>query len=157
MILVNGENDAARLKQLSVCDNIAEILATLLSGGFIEQQAEATPAKSPAASAGSEQQPADAVATTASAANDESGKHESANKVSARGFMTNTLLTFANRVRVAKLIDEINAAQDAASLEQLVNPWYQALSETPGGMYQADDLRSQVGQMIAAEGTQNLR
>jgi len=46
----------------------------------------------------------------------------------------NTLLNFANRVRVAELIGEINAVQDLASLGQLVKPWYRGLSETPGGM-----------------------
>ena len=38
LILVNGDNNAAKLKELSLCDNIVEILETLLNGGFIEQQ-----------------------------------------------------------------------------------------------------------------------
>ena len=71
--------------------------------------------------------------------------------------MCNTLLTFANRVRVARLLDEINAVEDADSLKEMVKPWYQALSETPGGMYQADELRKEVNKMIADEEIGGLR
>ena len=62
--------------------------------------------------------------------------------------MCNTLLTFANRVRVSKLIDEIKAADSADGLKKMVKPWYIAISETPGGMYQADDLRAEVLKML---------
>ena len=65
--------------------------------------------------------------------------------------MCNTLLTFANRVRVGKLIEQIKAVEDIDSLKTQVKPWYQAISETPGGMYQADDLRQEVMQMINNE------
>jgi hypothetical protein len=37
LILVNGENDAATLKELSLCDNIVKILDTLLRLGLIER------------------------------------------------------------------------------------------------------------------------
>jgi hypothetical protein len=30
----------------------------------------------------------------------------------------------------------------------LIKPWYHAISETPGGMYQADDLRDELRKMI---------
>jgi hypothetical protein len=43
LILVNGENNAAKLKQLSLCENIVEILDTLLSGGFISQDTATSP------------------------------------------------------------------------------------------------------------------
>ena len=36
LILVNGENSAAMLRQLSLCDNIEEILQNLLRLEFIE-------------------------------------------------------------------------------------------------------------------------
>ena len=36
LILVNGQNDAAKLSELSLCDNIEEILGTLITQGFIE-------------------------------------------------------------------------------------------------------------------------
>ena len=138
LILVNGENNAAKLKELSLCENIVEILEILLSGGFIEQQGEA-------------------VAAPATAATAESGEHEpTVTEVGARAFMCNTLLTFANRVRVAELLEEIDSAQDLGSLKQMVKPWYQAISETPGGMYQADDLRQRVNQMIVDEETGEL-
>ena len=132
LILVNGENNAAKLKELSLCENIVEILQTLVSGGFIQQQGGADTAAPAASTEPLEKKPATA-------------------EVGASEFMCNTLLTFANRVRVARLIEDINGAPDTESLKQLVKPWYQALSETPGGMYQADDLRNEVNKMLDDE------
>ncbi len=146
LILVNGENNAAKLKQLSLCENIVEILDTLLSGGFIAQDTTTAPPtefepETPQAESASE---TDTTETTG---------HE----ISAREFMCNTLLTFANRVRVAKLIEEINAVEDVDGLKEKIKPWYHAISETPGGMYQADDLRNEVQKMIADEEISGLR
>ena len=129
LILVNGANDCSELKRLSLCDDIVDILQTLIEGGFIQ----------------------DGESTTASIApqdlaEDDDPKAAAENE--AMEFMCNTLLTFANRVRVAKLIEEIKAADSAASLKAMIKPWYMAISETPGGMYQADDLRDQVTKMI---------
>jgi len=130
LILVNGENNAATLKQLSLCENIVEILETLLDGGFIQQ---------------------DGATVTQTDVTQPMQATVSAVEVSAREFMCNTLLTFANRVRVAKLIEEINAVEDIDTLKDMVKPWYHAISETPGGMYQADDLRNEVQKIIADE------
>jgi len=49
LILVNGENDAAKLERLTLCDNIVDILETLLSGDFIQQQGGANCIAAPAA------------------------------------------------------------------------------------------------------------
>ena len=136
LILVNGENNAATLKQLSLCDNIVEILQTLLDGGFIQLDGASV----------TQTDVTQAVQETVSAV-----------EVSAREFMCNTLLTFANRVRVAKLIEEINAVEDIDALKDMVKPWYQAISETPGGMYQADDLRNEVQKIIADEEVVGVR
>ncbi len=139
LILVNGENNAATLRDLSLCDNIVEILENLLSGGFIERLG--------------------AAAAQASASFEEEAPEEKqdAHDVGAREFMCNTLLTFANRVRVAKLVEEINGVEDVEALKALVKPWYMAISETPGGMYQADDLRKEVNEMLAEEEVSGLR
>ncbi len=147
LILVNGDNNAAKLKELSLCENIVEILETLLSGGFIEQQGGA------AATSVFEEETAEAPAASAQGKEPEPAAAE----IGAREFMCNTLLTFANRVRVARLLDDINSVEDVASLKNMVKPWYHALSETPGGMYQADDLRKEVNQMIADEEISGLR
>jgi hypothetical protein len=146
LILVNGENNAAKLKQLSLCENIVEILDTLLSGGFISQDT----ATSPRAEFEAE---ADSASGTDITETTETTPHE----VSAREFMCNTLLTFANRVRVSGLIEEINAVEDIEGLKEKIKPWYHAISETPGGMYQADDLRKEVQAMIADEEISGLR
>ena len=136
LILVNGENNAATLKQLSLCDNIVEILQTLLDGGFIRLDGASV----------TQTDVTQAVQETVSAV-----------EVSAREFMCNTLLTFANRVRVAKLIEEINAVEDIDALKDMIKPWYRAISETPGGMYQADDLRNEVQKIIADEEVVGVR
>ncbi len=72
-------------------------------------------------------------------------------EIGARDFMCNTLLTFVNRVRVSKLIDDIKAVEDIDTLKNIVKQWYQAIAETPGGMYQADDLGTEVLEMIQNE------
>ena len=135
LILVNGARDCNELKRLSLCDNIGEILTILIDGGFVDDGASMPTAvaaqdysnpetpKSPK----SPKEPTDSEATE---------------------FMCNTLLTFANRVRVGKLIGEIKAADSLDSLKEMVKPWYMAISETPGGMYQADDLRTEVLKML---------
>ncbi len=147
LILVNGENNTARLQQLSLCENIAEILDNLLRQGFIrpgQEQASAAAAAAPAAPA----------ATATGAASDAA---TAADEIGARQFMCNTLLTFANRVRVAKLLEEIDSAGDIESLKAMVKPWYHAISETPGGMYQVDDLRKDLNAMIEQEEISGIR
>ena len=134
LILVNGENNASTLKRLSLCDNIVEILETLLRQGFIDH---------------------DSGGAAYDHAQDPTVPQVS--EVSAKEFMCNTLLTFANRVKVGRLIDEINAIGDIESLKNKVKPWYQAISETPGGMYQADDLRREVMTMIEREEIAGIR
>jgi hypothetical protein len=128
LILVNGKNDTSTLRKLSLCNDIVEILDTLLHQGFIDRDKDG-PAH-------------DYTLGTGSPPAAETG---------ARELMSNTLLIFANRARVGKLIKKINAAKDIDSLKELVNPWHQAMAETPGGMRQADELKQEVLQMIQDE------
>jgi len=130
LILVNGANDCNELKRLSLCDDIASILKTLIEGGFIGGGTSTTTAVAAQdySSGESPKEPTDDEATE---------------------FMCNTLLTFANRIRVGKLIEEIKAADGHDGLKEMIKPWYMAISETPGGMYQADDLRNEVLKMLA--------
>ena len=135
LILVNGEKDVATLSRLSFGDKSAEILATLLERGLVERVEAAPPKRT-------------------------NGAEESADEnaeLSAREFLCNTLMSYGNRVRVKKLVEEIRAAEDAQTLEDLVGPWYQAVSETPSGMYQADKLRDEVNAMISVEKATGLR
>jgi hypothetical protein len=135
LILVNGSNDCSELKRLSLCDDddIVQILETLIQGEFIDDGRSTT---------------------SATAAQDYAGEESPKEVVDleAAEFMCNTLLTFANRVRVGKLIEEIRAAEDSGALKEMVKPWYMAIAETPGGMYQADDLRAEVLKMIDSAG-----
>ncbi len=126
LILVNGENDVATLERLSLIDDINSALARLLKLGFIV-----------------------AADTTEQTVIDD--EEDTTPSISARELMCNTLLTFGNRVRVAKLVEEINASEDIESLSAMVQPWYQAISDTPSGMYQADDLKKEVQNLIDYE------
>lgn len=126
LILVNGENDVATLERLSLNEDINGVLERLLQLDFITG--------------------AETTQPTLVEAED-----STVPEVNAREFMCNTLLTFGNRVRVAGLIDEINASDDIESLNNMVQPWYQAIADTPGGMYQADDLKKEVLELIDFE------
>ncbi len=62
--------------------------------------------------------------------------------------MCNTLSTSGYRVRVGGLIKQIGECGGGDALRALVDPWYEALAETPGGIYQADDLKKAVLALI---------
>ena len=131
LILVNGENSVATLARLSLCDDVDAVIERLLADEFI--------ASPNADGAETEIDPTERDVT------------ETTPEVGARELMCNTLLTFGNRVRVGKLIREITDSEDIDALRALVDPWYAALAETPGGMYQADDLKKQVLSLIDQE------
>ena len=44
LILVNGSNDTAELKRLSLCENVVEILGMLSAGDFIDTSSSPTSA-----------------------------------------------------------------------------------------------------------------
>ncbi|MCP4982379.1 MAG: hypothetical protein GY935_18015 [Gammaproteobacteria bacterium] len=135
LILVNGSNDSAALSKMSLCKDIEGILAFLLSKNLVELV---------------ESKQVDATIPLAESKVEEE-------KTDLREFLCNTLLTYGNRVRVAKLIEEINAVQDIDSLKELVNSWYRAISESPNGMYEADNLKKHVQKMLALEEANGLR
>ena len=138
LILANGSNNLAELTRLSLCENAPEILQLLIADGFIESGTSSSPGTSTAAQDYSTQKIA---ARDSSPVSPEYSSR-------AGELMCNTLLTFANRVRVGKLVEEIRDTSDLDTLKELVKPWYRALSETPGGMYQADELRDEVRRLI---------
>lgn len=135
LILVNGENSVATLAKLSLCDDVDAILGRLLADGFIA---------SPDVAA------ADPTETDIDVT--ERDVTESTPETGARELMCNTLLTFGNRVRVGDLIRQITDSENIDALRALVDSWYAALAETPGGMYQADDLKKEVLALIDQEG-----
>ena len=130
LILVNGENDIEKLAKLSLCDHIETVVDRLLELEMVEV--------------------IEPTLIEAEAANDASGSDDrtDVHTVSAREFMCNTLNTFGNHVRVTPLHKQISETTDLKALKQLIEPWYQSISETPGGMYQADDLRKEVLDMM---------
>lgn len=132
LILVNGENEVEKLAKLSLCDDIDATLDRLLELGLI-QVAETTLVEIAPQAAPEKAAAADDVTVTA------------------RDLMCNTLQTFGNKVKIAGLHQTISEINDPEALKDLVKPWYQALSETPGGMYQADDLRKEVLELLQRE------
>ena len=133
LILVNGEKDVEALAKLSLCDDIEAVVDRLLELEMVEVT-ETTLIEVEAAND-----------TTAS--DDKTDVHT----ISAREFMCNTLNTFGNQVRVAPLHKQIEETTGLEDLRQLIKPWYQSISETPGGMYQADDLHKEVLEMLHRE------
>lgn len=133
LILVNGVNDLATLERLSLCDNITAVLERLLRLNFIASVNAAAPVEP--------------------VRPDSFDDDDTVRDISARELMCNSLLTFGNRVRVGKLIDAIDATDDFESLDRLIQPWYEALADTPGGKYQADSLRKEVLKLIEFEAT----
>jgi hypothetical protein len=134
LILINGENEVEKLAKLSLCDEIDATIDHLLELGLIEVP-EPTVVEIPAQAA-----PENAPV----AAGDEV-------TVTARDLMCNTLQTFGNKIKITDLHDTIAETSDLEALKDLVKPWYHALSETPGGMYQADDLRKEVLDLMNRE------
>ena len=137
LILVNGENEVEKLAKLSLCDDIDATLDRLLELGLI-QVAETTLVEiAPEAASGEAAVVGDVTVTEVT--------------VTARDLMCNTLQTFGNKVKIADLHQTISETSDPEALKDLIKPWYQALSETPGGMYQADDLRKEVLELLQRE------
>ena len=136
LILVNGENDVGKLAKLSMCDDIDGVVNRLVELEFIET---AEPTEIEVENS--------APATHAVAAESQ--------VITAREFMCNTLQTFGNQMRIAKINNQIAEETDIEALKQLVQPWYEAIADTPGGMYQADDLRKEVLELLHNEETKS--
>ncbi len=137
LILVNGENEVEKLAKLSLSDDIDATLDRLLELGLIEVAETTLVEIAPEATSEKAAATADVTVTEIT--------------VTARDLMCNTLQTFGNKVKIADLHQTISETNDPEALKDLVKPWYQALSETPGGMYQADDLRKEVLELLQRE------
>jgi hypothetical protein len=143
LILVNGKKDSAALSKMSLCKDADEILEFLLSKSLVElvetmqTQAAAVPEK-----------PQPPVAQPQVTAEEQIG---------AREFLCNTLRTYGNRVRIAKLLQEINAVESVDNLKPLINVWHREISDSPSGMYDADNLKIRALQMLELEESSGLR
>lgn len=135
LILVNGSNDNAALAKKSLCKGIDETLAYLQAKNLVE----------PVADQAVETAPEEITIPL------EQTQPGGGDNTEAREFLSNTLLTYCNRVRVAKLIDEIDTAADADGLRQLINSWYREISETPNGVYDADNLKQRALEMLGSD------
>ena len=138
LILINGARTATQVMQMSLVDNIAEVLLNLQQAGLIEE------ARKPVAVEPSElfdEPPAPPPAARPEPATAD-------REINPREFMSNTLLRFTNRMRVSRLLDQINAAPDNQALKPLVKPWHDAIAETPTGIYQIDELKSALLEML---------
>ena len=134
LILINGNKDLKILEKQSLCKEVDPVIKTLIDLQLIELTETE---KKPEASANTKG----------------STQGRTAEEPDPREFMVNTLLTFSNRVRTKDLIEKINNALDLEQLKQQIQPWYRAISETPNGMYQADDLKASILERILKEET----
>jgi hypothetical protein len=123
LILVNGQTPIAEIQRKALVEDIEAMLQQLESGGYIRsvEEAEDLTIRDP---------------------------ELTINIAEAREFMANTLLTFGDQLQVMDLIEQIRNVQDANALRDRVAPWYQALSDTPDGVHQADHLKEDLLRML---------
>lgn len=140
LMLVNGERNLEEIGQLAAVarvDDYADILGNLSAGGYVHYEggpkAPATTAPAPPASAGESAAPATA-----------SGLSQT------QEFMLTTLQAFTNRFRVSKLVNDISNVSNDAELRNYLEPWYDAIAETPEGIFRADELRAKLLEMLLA-------
>lgn len=133
LALVNGQRTVKRLgEQLLDQQGVEQALAKLLERQLISSGAEEPAAPGKAAPSGhSVAQPA-----------------ASGDVAKARKIMVNTLKTFANSFRNAKLLKAIMAATTIEELREQVDPWYEALNDNPEGAVRADDFRAELMKLL---------
>jgi len=127
LIMLNGNTPLSEIRKRSLVSDFDNVLQLLIAKRFVEL---ATPG---------EAEPETVV------------KHPAADPVdpaAARELMVNTLKTFGNQFRIKGLLGEIEAAPGLRELQNLLPGWYQAIAETPNGMYQADDLRADLKKLL---------
>jgi len=123
LIMLNGNTPISEIRKRSVVNDFDSVLENLISEGFIELTTASEPQPEPVAK-GQIDPPA------------------------SRELMINTLKAFGNQIRIKGLVSEIQAAADLQELQNLLPRWYQAIAETPNGMYQADDLRADLKKLL---------
>ncbi len=65
-----------------------------------------------------------------------------------RGFMLHTLKTMASPIQYRRLGGKIEEAPNRSALRDLVDPWYQALSENPANLTRVDSVRNELLDMF---------
>ena len=134
LILANGRRTVEQIAHMASVRNFEETLGKLYDEGYVgpvDAGDEVTIAPEPP----SEQErspPAPAGALN----------------VEARDFMVNMLLTFTHRVRVATLLQALTTARTDEDLKALVDPWRQAIAESPNGIAEIDRLQSRLLEML---------
>lgn len=139
LMLVNGVRtleEIAQLARTARVENYTDILDTLLADGFVTyrgapgSQPVSRPAAPPAESGGP---PAPST---------QAGDPGSARQLSeTQEFMLNSLKAYTNPRRVMALSRSIAAVRSDGELRDLMDPWHEAISDSPQGIFHADDLR----------------
>lgn len=132
LILVDGRRSSAELLVLTGDPTLAESLAELLEGGFIEPVVPAAPA--PAA-------PASPAAAPGG---------RSPGLALARDFMINTLRTFHGPYGKLDLVKRIHASESAEGLRTLIAEWQEAIAESRIGRKRADELLARLHEVLPA-------
>ena len=141
LILINGQRTAGQVRQMSMVENFSEVVDKLRAQGFIGIEGGA-PQSVPA--------PFE-PAKSATVIDFPEPEETPSNRVDPRVFMTSSLLRFANRIRVKDLLAQIENASDTQNLKALVKPWYNEIAESPTGIFEADDLKTTLLDLLLEE------
>lgn len=146
LMLVNGERNLEEIGQLAMVarvENHADVLASLSEAGFIEYPGGPAPrASAPTQPTATGQDPA------AAASDEQAGDDQELAEI--QSFMLTTLQAFTNRIRVSGLVKDISGVQSANELRKYLEPWYDAIAESPEGIFRADELRAKLLEMLLA-------
>ena len=133
LILANGERTVEEVRHMASVRNFEEALSKLFEEGYIG------PAHSGEGAASTAPEP---VAPSPSAA------PAGALNVEARDFMVDMLLAFTHRVRVAKLLEALSAADSDEVLKEHIDAWHEAIADSPNGIAEVDSLRARLLELL---------
>ncbi|MEM7209267.1 MAG: hypothetical protein AAF434_15700 [Pseudomonadota bacterium] len=163
LILLNGQRTLGQVQQMSLVETIEAVIDKLLDLDLIEPlraNSRRTPTSNvslaePATKTAPQRavEPPIQTPRQANAPTPVDVPVASSGPITAQAqtFMRNSLLRFANRVRVSKLVSSIDSAANSAELKPLIKPWYDAIAESPTGIYEVDDLKASLLEMLLAE------
>ena len=127
LILVDGRRTAEKILRISKVVDYEKVLRDLEEMGLIESTGETGKATRPVRVAPAPSQ------TSAPRAGPQGDP---------KNLMLSTLQSYASPVKTADLVSDIQASENNTQLRELLDRWYQAVSDNPYAAPIVDDLRS---------------
>jgi len=150
LILINGQRTLSQVQKMSLVETIDTVIDKLLSLNLVEPLRADSRITSTAVVSLPESTMRAAPPARASTPEPEVAASGTPTVIAAQTFMRNSLLRLANRVRVSGLIDNIDNATDSRDLKAFVKPWCDAIAESPTGIYEVDDLKASLLEILSA-------